>query len=85
MDQNKECIQLQSKADLLKPQRKAQKSFQDCLTKILLYGGKVAIDRAVLTITTNNNPAPFTITVPPAAFFQHPSNVQLRNKVLCQA
>ena len=82
MDQNKDCIQLQSKAGLPKPQRKALKSFQDCLTKILLYGGKVAIDRAVLTITTNNNPTPFTITVPLAASSQHPSNAQLRNKVL---
>jgi len=85
MDQNKECIQLQSKAGLPKPQRKVLKSFQGCSTKILLYGGKVAIDRVVLMITTNNNQTPFTTMVPLVASSQLLSNVLLQNKVLCQA
>ena len=84
MDRNKDCIRHLSRAGLLKPQKKVLKSFQGYLMKIHLYGGKVAIDRVVLMITTNNNPTLFTTTPVVAAYFQLLSNVPLQNKVLCQ-
>lgn len=56
MNKSKEdYIQLLSKVDLRRRRRKVLKSFQDFLMKIPQYGGKVAIGRVVLMITTNNN------------------------------